>query len=75
MKKKKIFDYFQLRWLINKKYGTTTEFLKKINMSYPTFISKIKCDVYFNQGDIEKIIRALGLELSDIPVYFFYEKS
>ena len=44
-------------------------------MSYPTFMSKIKCDVYFNQGDIEKIIRALGLELSDIPVYFFYEKS
>lgn len=64
------FDYSKLKGRIVEKFGNQVSFVDKISMSEVTFIKKIK-NGYFNQKEIDEIIKVLDLTVDDIPFYFF----
>lgn len=64
------FDYSKLKGRIVEKFGNQVSFVDKISMSEVTFIKKIK-NGYFNQKEIDEIIKVLDLTVNDIPFYFF----
>lgn len=71
MRERKIFNYSKLKGKIIEKYGTQTNFLDSMGMSETTFIKSIKCERYFDQGEMLEIADLLDINYSDIDIYFF----
>lgn len=71
----KEFDYSKLKGKIIEKFGTQTNFLELLDMSEVTFIKTMKCDRFFNQCEIMRIINLLNIDKKNISDYFFCTKS
>lgn len=69
-----IFDYSKLQGRIKEKLGTQREFAKALGISEGSMVSKLKCDTYFTQREIERSKEILGIDPGKISVYFFTEK-
>lgn len=72
-------DYSLLRGKIRTYFGSETNFVKELQMrgtemSTGSFSNKINCKSPFNQFEIIAICDLLGIELKDVPLYFFTEK-
>lgn len=65
------YDYRKLRGRIKEKYGTQSEFSKKIGLSEVSVSNKLNNIVDWGQEEIENIIIALEIPYTDIQTYFF----
>ena len=65
------YDYRKLRGRIKEKYGTQSEFSKKIGLSEVSVSNKLNNIVDWGQEEIENIIIALEIPYTDIQDYFF----
>lgn len=65
------YDYSKLRGLIREKMKTEGAFALALGRSH-NFVSQVfNGDTYFTHGDIVKACDLLGIEPSDIGLYFF----
>lgn len=72
-------DYSLLRGRIRTYFGSEANFVrnlqkKGVEMSAGCFSNKINCKNPFNQNDIIEICDLLGINIMEIPRYFFTEK-
>lgn len=65
------YDYRKLRGRIKEKYGTQSEFSKKIGLSEVSVSNKLNNIVDWDQEEMENIIIALEIPYEDIRAYFF----
>lgn len=71
----KKYDYSKLRGLIAEKYKTLSAFSEVADVDKSGLSLKLNNRVRFNQDDIVKISRALGIRKSEIFDYFFRQKN
>lgn len=69
-----MFDYSKLIGRIIEKYKTQTAFAKMMKLSTNTWSKKINGHIDFKSSELYRAIKLLGLELDDIPEYFFTYK-
>lgn len=67
-------DYSKLLGRIKEKQMTQAEVARKIKVSPTTMNNKLNGRVEFSQSEIRNLCDVLGIQDSDIPVYFFTEK-
>jgi len=72
MKELLYYDYAKLRGRIKECYNTQQNFSNIIGIGRVPLSMRLNGRLQFTQTEIEKIITALDLELSDIPEYFFH---
>ena len=65
--------YGKLRELIRKKFGTLGKFAEAIGMHRSSLSHKINGLSAWGQDEIEKACSLLGIPLSEVYDYFFYE--
>lgn len=65
------FDYSKLSGKIIEVFGKQSTFAKAMGLSERSVSLKMTSQRYFRQPEIAKAIQLLGLELTDIPAYFF----
>lgn len=68
-------DYSKLIGKIAEKHKTRRQFCKEIGITYQSFLNKIRNKTQFSSEEIYKAIIVLGLEIANIPEYFFCIKS
>lgn len=68
------YDYSKLNGRITEICGTQTKFAERMNLSQHSVSNKLNGKKTFRQDEIERSIKVLGLQKSDIPAYFFTEK-
>lgn len=66
-----MFDLSKLKGRIIEVCGTQGEFAKRMNWSERTTTQKLTGKVAWTQTDIQKALEVLGLDDTDINVYFF----
>lgn len=69
-----IYDYSKLRGKIKEKCGTQLKFAKLMELSHVSISDKLNNKIDFSQEDIEKAIKILGIDKSEISLYFFSQK-
>ena len=62
----------RLKEKIKEKYGTQQAFADAMGMSVGALNSKLNSKTEFERGEIEQICGLLGIEIENIPEYFFY---
>lgn len=67
----KQYDYRKLIGKIAEVTGTKADFAVAIGMNRATLTQKLNNRVAFSQQEIDRACSVLGIEVSDIPVYFF----
>lgn len=65
--------YGKLRELIRKRFDTLGKFADAMNMDRSTLSNKINGISAWKQDEIEKVCSLLGISLSEVYEYFFYE--
>lgn len=65
------YDYSKLNGLITEKCGTRTAFAKLINLSERSISLKMNGKIGWKQKEINDICNVLGIDVSNIPEYFF----
>lgn len=65
------YDYRKLRGRIREKFGTQAEFSRNIGLSEVSVSNKLNNVVDWGQDEMESVIVALEIPLSDIHSYFF----
>ena len=65
--------YGKLREAIRKKYGTLGAFSVSMGMNLSTLSAKVNGNSAWRQDEIEKSCHLLGISLTDVYDYFFYE--
>lgn len=65
--------YGKLRELIREKFGTLGNFADAMGMDRSTLSNKINGIAAWKQDEIEKACKLLGIPMSEVHVYFFYE--
>lgn len=65
------FDYSKLSGKIIEVFGKQSAFAKAMGLSERSVSLKMTSQRYFRQPEIVKAIQLLGLELTDIPAYFY----
>ena len=65
------FNYNKLRGRIVEVFGSQSEFSRAMGWSERTMSLKMTGKVPWKQADICKAVELLGLNETDIPVYFF----
>jgi len=68
------YDYSALIGRIIEKYGTRARFADAIGMSRATFYSRMACDSYWDQAEIERSCFLLGIAKNDIQRFYFTPK-
>ena len=68
------FDYRKLAGKITEVFGSQRNYAQFMGWAERTASEKLNSHTDYKQSEILKTAKALGLELSDIPVYFFVEK-
>lgn len=68
------YDYSKLSGKITEVFGTQREYAKFMGWAERTASEKLNSHTDFKQGEIMKTVKALGLDKSEIPVYFFADK-
>lgn len=69
------YDYSKLLGRIKEKYGTRENLVEKITISITSLNLRLNNKLKFDQQDIKELCGALEIEESEIPAYFFTEKS
>lgn len=70
-----MYDYSKLCGRIVEKCGTQSAFAKKMGISERTISLKLNNKIFFKQNEIERAFDILGLNLNQIPLYFFTHKE
>ena len=65
------YDYRKLRGRIKEKFGTQSEFSKKLGISEVSVSNKLNNILDWRQEEIENAIDALEIPFTDIHAYFF----
>lgn len=65
--------YGKLRELIRKKFGTIGTFADAMGMNRSTLSNKLNGISAWTQDEIEKACKLLGIPMSEVYDYFFYE--
>ena len=65
--------YGKLRELIREKFGTLGNFADAMGMDRSTLSNKINGITAWKQDEIEKACNLLGIPMSEVYGYFFYE--
>lgn len=65
------FHYAKLKGRIKEICGTNEEFSRRMGLSMVTISAKLNNKSQWTQPEIFKAVDVLGIESSDIPVYFF----
>jgi DNA-binding transcriptional regulator YdaS (Cro superfamily) len=69
-----IFDYSKLRGRIIEKCGTQKSFAGRLGVGEATLVQKMKCKVYFTQGEILKAADILEIRPESLCNYFFTQR-
>lgn len=69
------FDYSKLKGRIVELFGNQNSFAKAMNQSSVTVSKKLTGKSEWSQIDITDACYCLGINFSDIPIYFFSFKS
>lgn len=69
------YDYRKLSGKITEVFGSQRKYAQFMGWAERTASEKLNSHTDYKQSEILKTIDALGLDLSDIPVYFFSRKS
>lgn len=65
------YDYAKLNGRIIEKCGSQSVFAKQMNLSERTVSQKLNNKIAWKQSEIQRAIVVLGLEVEEIPLYFF----
>lgn len=65
------YDFRKLRGKIVEIFGKQEAFAKALGISQRSLSLKLNNERYFKPCEISKAVKLLGLELTDIPEYFF----
>ena len=65
------YDFRKLRGKIVEVFGKQEAFAKALGLSQRSLSLKLNNERYFKPYEISKAIELLGLNLTDIPEYFF----
>ena len=65
------FDYNKLRGRIRETFGTEEAFAKKLGMSRTSLSQRLNNRSEFSQKEMNKCCVLLGIDLSEIKLYFF----
>lgn len=65
------YNYNKLRGRIKEKCGTENIFSKEIGIGRVSLSQRLNNQLEFSQDEILKSCKVLGIEVSDIPLYFF----
>lgn len=65
------FNYSKLTGKIVEVFGTQLRFSEAMGLSERTISLKLNSKVEWKQGEINKACSLLGIDISDIPAYFF----
>ena len=68
-------DYSKLRGRIVEKYGSLTEFSRKISISRTSLDYKLHGKIKVSRDDVLEWSKLLDIQPEEIGVYFFTEKS
>lgn len=66
-----MFDFNKLRGRIKEKFGSESEFAKKMGLSRSTMSQKLNNVWDFSSSEIIKACDLLDIGYNDIPTYFF----
>ena len=66
-----IFDYNKLNGKIKERFNNRNDFAKLINLSSNSLSKKLNNKVPLTSPEIYKIVEILGIEISEIPIYFY----
>lgn len=69
-----VFDYSKLKGLIVEKFDTVSAFSDAIGVAVQTVSAKLNNRLHVTKNDIIKWSNVLGIEVSDIGIYFFTPK-
>lgn len=67
-------DLSKLNGLIVERYKYKREFAKKMNLSERSIYLKLQGKLEFKPSEIDLACEILGIDESDIPLYFFNKK-
>lgn len=65
------YNYNKLRGKIKEVFGTQQELCKQLHCSERTLSYKLSNKLSWKQNEILNVIQLLGLDIEDIPKYFF----
>ena len=65
------YDYSKLIGKIIEKFGKRSAFAKAMKLSEHSLSMKLNSKISFKQEEIVKACGLLGIDFSEIPVYFF----
>lgn len=68
-------DYSKLRGMIYEKFGTAKKFADTVGINPSNLSGKLSGKIPFTQNDIDKIIKALNLESSEVGDFFYKLKT
>lgn len=68
------FDYSKLRGKIKEVFGTQEVFSKSVNMGRVAVSQRLNNSIDFSDKEISRWCISLGIELTEIPIYFFTPK-
>ena len=66
-----IFDYSKLNGRIREKLGTQKKFAEVMGLSCASISSKLTNKTYFDQAEIDRAMRVLGIDPGAASDYFF----
>lgn len=66
-----VYDYSKLRGRIREVLKTETAFAEAMTLATTSVSKKLNGHIEFTQGEILKAAEILGIDLVDIPIYFF----
>lgn len=68
------YDYRKLRGRIREIAGTQDKFAQSIGIGRVSLSQRLTGKLEFTQGEIKKSCDVLGIDLVEIPTYFFTQK-
>lgn len=66
-----IFDYSKLKGKIKEQFNNRKDFVKLIGLSLNSLSKKLNNKVPFTSPEIYRIVEVLGIDVSEIHVYFY----
>ncbi len=66
-----MYNYDKLKGAIKEKFNTQRAFAAAMSMTEPTLCKKLRNESEWTQEEMLRAVQLLGLNLSDIPLYFF----
>lgn len=68
------FDHSKLRGKITEVFGTQDKFAKALGIGRVSLSQRLNNNLDFSQHEMHRSCELLGIELKDLPLYFFTPK-